>query len=360
MRKLTFLPLFLLALTVGSAVGQPLAVPVQRPAIDGIMEAFQSHPLVGLGDAHGLAQQQDFYAALVRDPRFAREVGNVVVEFGNAVHQPVIDRYIDGQDVSYDALRKVWTDPVGWAPPPAYLGFVNLLAQMRATNLSLPPAQRMRVWLGDPPLDWSKVAKREDVGVFPWSLRDSFPADLIVREILDRNRKALVIYGGFHLNRDAALQTFLGPQPSLVMRVEEKHPGSFFTVGVYPGFKSRECADLFEADKKDWRTPLLMLPVRGTALDDPQFRRRCPIGNLKASEDITARLHRLLIGMDGDAWLYLGPTASLTHSPILPDAYLDEVYRKEILRHWSIFGMSADEADMAVDKNPASPRPFGY
>jgi hypothetical protein len=49
-------------------------------AADGIFAAFQNHPLVGLGEWHGMAQGLDFYAVLVRDPRFAKEVGNVVAE----------------------------------------------------------------------------------------------------------------------------------------------------------------------------------------------------------------------------------------------------------------------------------------
>lgn len=57
-----------------------------RPAVEGVLDAFRTHPLVGIGDAHGLAQELDFYAAVVRHPRFAPEVGNVVVEFGGAAH----------------------------------------------------------------------------------------------------------------------------------------------------------------------------------------------------------------------------------------------------------------------------------
>src|SRR4051812_37055292 len=79
-------------------------------AADGIFRAFQSHPLVGLGEWHGLAQELDFYASLVRDPRFANAVGNVVLETGDAAQQAVVDRYVDGDNVPYTELRKVWSD----------------------------------------------------------------------------------------------------------------------------------------------------------------------------------------------------------------------------------------------------------
>lgn len=72
--------------------------PVVQPGFDGIFEAFRTHPLVGLGETHRRAQEIDFYTALIRDPRFARDVGNVVVEFGGAAHQDIIDRYVAGED----------------------------------------------------------------------------------------------------------------------------------------------------------------------------------------------------------------------------------------------------------------------
>lgn len=127
------------------------------------------------------------------DPRFARNVGNVVVEFGDASAQGIIDRYVDGQHVPYTELRKIWTDTVGYTTPPFNLGYVNFFAQARATNLSLPPARRIHVWLGDPPVDWSKAKKREDVvprGDKWFQFRDNYAADLIERQILSRGRKA--------------------------------------------------------------------------------------------------------------------------------------------------------------------------
>ena len=37
------------------------AEPVVRPAVDGILEAFATHPLVGLGEIHMLANELNFY-----------------------------------------------------------------------------------------------------------------------------------------------------------------------------------------------------------------------------------------------------------------------------------------------------------
>jgi hypothetical protein len=75
------------------------------PAVGGILDAFASRPIVALGDVHGLAQELDLYAAAVRDPRFASEVGNLVVEFGSASQQATLDRYLAGETVPYAEAR---------------------------------------------------------------------------------------------------------------------------------------------------------------------------------------------------------------------------------------------------------------
>jgi hypothetical protein len=150
-----FVLLVSFSLVTSGLVSQPAKPPTVTQAIDGIFGALQTHSLVGLGDYHGMAQEEDFYAALVRDPRFAKNVGNVVVEFGDASQQETIDRYVAGEDVPYAQLRKVWADTVGWFPTVTALGFMNFYAEVRSANLTLMPAQRIHVWLGDPPVDWS-------------------------------------------------------------------------------------------------------------------------------------------------------------------------------------------------------------
>jgi hypothetical protein len=197
--------LFAMGLTVSPAVAlsaeTTTKISTAEPAIEGLLDAFRTKPLVGIGDAHGVAQELDFYSALVSNPRFAREVGNVVVEFGSSAHQSTMDRYVAGDAVPYLELRKVWTDTVGWFPLPGYIGYMNFFSQVRETNRGLPPDKQIHVWLGEPAIDWSKINTRADWVPFE-ARRDSYPAGVIGREILEKHKKALVIYGGAHLVRD--------------------------------------------------------------------------------------------------------------------------------------------------------------
>ena len=109
---------FILALAVGIAFAFSEARVKQSddlkwvPAIDLILGAFQTHPLVALSDGagHGQTETPEFFNALIRDNRFPTTVNTVVVEFGNARYQAVMDRYVRGNSVTREELRHVWED----------------------------------------------------------------------------------------------------------------------------------------------------------------------------------------------------------------------------------------------------------
>ena len=53
-----------------------------------ILDAFATHPVVALGEgAHGNVLGHAFRLALIRDPRFAALVNDIVVESGSATYQ---------------------------------------------------------------------------------------------------------------------------------------------------------------------------------------------------------------------------------------------------------------------------------
>jgi|TARA_B100000315_G_scaffold186180_1_gene175468 erythromycin esterase-like protein len=71
-----------------------------------ILEAFQTHQVVALSEGgHGNEQSHAFRLALIRDPRFAATVDDIVVEFGNSLYQDTMDRYVQGADIPDDELR---------------------------------------------------------------------------------------------------------------------------------------------------------------------------------------------------------------------------------------------------------------
>ena len=76
----------------------------------------------------------------------------------------------------------------------------NFIREVRAINMRHPRDRRLRVLLGDPPVDWDRIHRIEDL--LPWAfVRDSHPAAVIQREVLAKRRRALVVYGDAHLRR---------------------------------------------------------------------------------------------------------------------------------------------------------------
>lgn len=209
---------------------------------------------------------------------------------------------------------KVWTDTVGWIPTVTRLGYLNLFAQIRAVNQGLPPSERIHVWLGDPPIDWSQIKTRADVTQL--SQRDRYPAELIKSQILAKGKKGLVIYGTFHFLEKRTIKPL----------VEQSYPNSFFVVTPYIGFIERSCSETFERENHEWPNRALVSPVRDT---DLQSRLRSPGCHFFSASDFQfspsvseADRKKALADMDdgssgiaGDSLLYLGPASTLTESP---------------------------------------------
>jgi hypothetical protein len=63
---------------------------------DGVLDAFKQHRVVALGEAHELQEFHDAVLLLLTDQRIQDTVDAIVVEFGNALYQEVIDRFMAG------------------------------------------------------------------------------------------------------------------------------------------------------------------------------------------------------------------------------------------------------------------------
>ena len=353
-----------------------VSAPRVQAAADGVLDLFKQKLVVAIADAHGLAQEEEFYSALVRDPRFAKEVGNVVVEFGGSAAQNIIDRYENGGEVSLTELRQVWTDVAGWMPGPFGLGYVNFYANVRAANLNLPANDRISVWLGDPSIDWSKIHSFQDLEPY-LSQRDENMFRVISGEILKKNKKALLIVGSAHL---------FGPS-SLAARIDQAYPNSMAVVTPFTGYIETDCNARFVGYAKDWPLPAVAGPVRDTSLKSELQLPGCnyvpkseilriekmlstppppgtkPPPGMSAPPSAAALISaesNMASGASADELLYLGAPRDLLQAPIDPSIYLDPEYFKEMNRraqcctptHYSL------DWDRLVQQTSVIPRKF--
>ncbi len=333
------------------------AEPVVRSGVDGILSAFETHPLVGLGDNHMLANELNFYTLVVRDPRFAAKVGNVVVEFGGSQHQDILDRYLDGDSVSYAELSQVWHNTVGWDPTVEGVGYQTFFAVVRAVNASLAPDKRIRVLLGEPPIYWSQI-RTHDAWQKIADQRAAHAADLIGREILSRSKKALVIYGTGHFFSLPWPSTW--PKPSAGIEslgeiLDRLHPNALYRVTPYSGYKVAGCSVALETQMK-WPKRVLIAPIRGTPLVDALMRPECMPKMEQAKPAIPAdelrsigrRVYEIDSGVAGDALLYIAPAEDLKRTPSDPAIWMDPELDQE-LRRRSVIRNGEEKAPLIDD-----------
>ena len=290
----------------------PDADPTWRPAIDLVLSAFDQYPLVAMseGAGHGQLETRDFFAALIHDRRFAPTVRNLVIEFGNARYQALMDRYVAGGPVTRDELRHVWEDTTQisgiWSLPM----YEQMLADVRSVNEGLPPAKRIRVILGDPPVDWSEVTSPADEDMNDW--RDAHFAHVIEREVMRRGERALILIGGAHISRNVIFPN------SLIHLLDLRFPGQTWVAGVLdPERIEPEISSQLRAITAPAGTS-----VRNTWLGKLAVRR---IGFTLSTGEVENDVDALLL---------------LTLSPLhaQPPAPLDPAYERELMRRRALAG----------------------
>jgi uncharacterized iron-regulated protein len=299
----------------GSSSPQPASSASPSDATEAIVHALSRYPVVAIGESHNLAEAGEFYDALVKSPDFARAADSVVVEFGNARFQALVDRYVAGKDVSPASLRRVWQDTtqVGAWDAPMYGQF---FAAVRRGNESRPPSQQLRVLLGDPPIDWQDVASPDDVRPF-LIRRERFLARTVERQVVDVGEHALLIAGMTHLVR---ADEDTGPANTTAL-LDRLSPGSVYVVGTHLGFPDA-----------DWEKRLLTWPIPSILDLAGTWIGELPEGTRRAQDAF-------------DAMLYLGPPDSLHLSLPLPTVYMHGHYWQQLRRRWALSDMGPFSAD---------------
>jgi hypothetical protein len=296
------LPILLLAMISALLHGQSLPM----DGVTGVVQAFRSYPVVAIGEIHSIRQTGDFYDSLVRNPEFQNTVNDIVIEFASRRSQPLIDRYINGGDVSQEELRQAWRDStkVFAFESPIY---ANFLHTVREVNAQLQPSKRLRVLAGDCWIDWSSVTTREQWASYQPNNRCF--ANVIENEVLDKGQRALVILGNGHVMK----ATDLHSEPDTTMLVERTHPGSIYVVMM----STREPA------QTGILHPPVLLPWPRISLPDGQ---------------------KIVAGAYADALLYLGP-ASIPAPPDWAEyrnepRYLEELNRRARIEWGCDFDLS--------------------
>jgi hypothetical protein len=350
----------LLVLTLTQAYAQTQqgetkgADPIPQPAISAILAAFDKYEVVAMPSGHGMQDLNDLVFSLIRNPAFSEKVNDIEIEGANSLYQPILDRYIAGEDVPFTDVQKVWRK--SGQPAPGASAFVEqFFPLVRAINQKLRPERRLRVLAGEPPVDWDQIKSAEDI--IRLVHRDARAASVMEKEVLSKHRKALMLYGTFHLLHLNEVRA------SAVSMYEKDYPNLTFVISDLGTFDTG-LASLSDSKFVKWPIPALtrakgtwlgaldisyFLPA-GTRIDqDCNVHHEFPKALQKPMEDLV------------DAFLYLGPQDLRLREKIPADIALDVTYRTELQRGGAMIGFpnaaseTSQEFDQQIVKSAEDP-----
>jgi hypothetical protein len=374
--------LFLMVLIVafvycGSALAQETiptsgpgheTVEVQRPTLTGsdpkpqdatnaILAAFDKYEVVGMGAAHGHQDLDVFILTLIRNREVPGKINDIVVECGNSLYQPILDRYIAGDDVPLDEARRVWRNTT--QPMCSVSAFYEeLFPLVRRINQKLPPERKFRVVAADPPIDCGETKNAVDFARGQFMMRDPAIASVMEKEVLAKRRKALMLFGTSHLYHHHGEHAPM-LLTSAVETYEKNYPGVTLVIEDHTGFGNNsplaKYNDEFESRMASWPIPSLVQDLPGTWLADLLDKTHNLGGGaifFKVGKD-GKRAESLIDSGDVsatklvDAYLYLGPRDLLLKEPRPAEVFLDKEYMAEMQRRAAITGGGpiADQAN---------------
>jgi len=318
-------PASIARLLIAGQVVLPPAVPTEP--ISAIIDAFRTHALVALGEgSHGNDQSRAFRLTLLRDRRFASTVNDIVLEGANAAYQDVVDRYVRGEDVKEDAVSDAWVNSTQTQLILRSPRADEFMRTVRALNMR-SPRQRIRVLLGDPPVDWTQIHTYDDY-LKVLALRDSFPAELIRREVLDKHRRALLVYGDMHFQRKQLFSNYdmTNPLAQTVVSLLESGPQAVKVFSIYTSTSPGTDLTALQPDVASWRLPSFAL-LRGTLLGRADFTKFYPTSRAVPPMRMEDQF---------DALMYFGPPSTITFAPPTKDRCSDRAYMETHLARMTL------------------------
>ena len=318
-------------LLAGQAVVRP-AVPIEP--ITAIIDAFRTHAVVALAEGdHGNDQIRVFFRALMNDRRFPSTVNDILVEGANAAYQDLVDRYVDGENVSEAEVRAAWENSTQTQMVLLAAHWAEFPAHVRALNARLPKERRLRLLLADPPIDWNLIHTRDDF-LKVLALRDSYPAEVIRREVVAKHRHALILFGGIHLQRKQIFSNYDMSNPIAQTLVSwlEGSPSPIKVFNVWTAGGTALAA--LQPDIASWRLPAFAV-LRGTVLGRADF---------KEFYSTPRQVPPMPMENQFDAVLYLGPKP-FTFGQRSRDHCADRAYMEDHFARMIIAGLPQSEID---------------
>ena len=189
--------------------------------VEYILKGFEQFDIIAIGESHGIKDVTDFYLELVKNEIFRKQVDAIVFELGNSLYQEDLDNYIFGNNNDTLKIKKLWRDHSSSILQSSdRTGVSRFFREVRKINLTAE--HKIRILAAEPPLEWAKIKSSEELFEF-LGLRDQFYADLVITEIIDKKKKALLIMGSGHFNKCKPPHHVIDNPISSILRATDKN-----------------------------------------------------------------------------------------------------------------------------------------
>lgn len=314
--------------------------PLPKNPIGAINDAFLSHQLVMLGDMHGNVQEHRLLIGLIQSPGFSQLVNDIVLEGINARYQPLVDRYLTGENVSAEQLAVVWRDGLAIGPV-ADEPEIELFEAVRKTNRTIPARQpKLRIVCGEAALNWDNIQRRDDLQAFI-PARDQNYTRIVEEQVLTKHHKALLYMGVLHFLR-------IKGKPSAIEEALQQAGATTFV--ILPG--SNVVGSYADLDAKfvQWNSPWIL------TLEETWLGKMSAKPLLMGGSESNAHISGTLAA-SGDAFLFLGPRDKLEQFLPKRSTLEGTEYGKETERRLRIiFGEDRKPVYLPKDNSGVAPQ----
>ncbi|NTS75780.1 hypothetical protein HR060_02780 [Catenovulum sp. SM1970] len=292
-----------------------------KPAEQAILNLFDQYQIVAMGDAHFYDEVMQGITAMITTADFADKVQHIVIEFGNAKYQALLDQYLSGADISEQEVSQVWRETLyftAWTPDV----YANFFSQVRRFNQTQKHTHQLKVTLAEAAFSWSDIQTSQAWRTLADDKVNGFE-QLIKKRV--RNEKALFIFGAFHtLKLDGALKPNLAIKDwPLMTRIAHHKPNQIYT--VWPVIQPALMQAIHQAQPS---LSNAIIDLKTSPLAHHEFAALMPKARVKLSQ-MNARNATTAELFDG--MFYVGPTErKMMFSPTLKNdqAWLAEMQRR--------------------------------
>lgn len=302
-------------------------------AEDYIIQAFQNCNIIGLGEgAHDLENSHTFFKKLFDNKKIQEIINVIIIEFANIDYQTILDKYIFGEEVDLNELRKVWREST---QSPGRLGeipvYFALLQKIRNINLTIPAEKKIRVVGGDPSIDWKAINTWDDYKNQIGFSRDTFPAHLAIDFAMHDFKKVLLIYSGFHLTK-VFDKDKRAVHPTITTAINEKYKDAIKVIEVFN-------PKAFQLEEQVKNLPLYsIVDLSEDEIGDfPAEKMFSSITNNKGAK--LTLFEKYKIKDLFDAFLFVGLAESWKIAEVPQSVSYDHEYWNELNRRRKIVGM---------------------